>query len=107
MVTKKHAASPAPPVAKSSSEPQEASSPSRRKSALPKTYNSTPLPTGRTIRHRSPHQTSTTSWCVPNGMPIDVCADLLGHANLNSVMIYVKNSPEQIRVEYMKMGNIA
>ena len=48
--------------------------------------------------------TGATSW-HKRGMPIDVCADLLGHANLNSVMIYVKNSPDQIKAEYAKISN--
>lgn len=47
--------------------------------------------------------TGATLW-HKRGMPIDVCADLLGHANLNSVMIYVKNSPDQIKAEYTKIA---
>ena len=59
--------------------------------------------------HIHPHlmrATGATLW-HKNGMPIDMCADLLGHSNLNTVMTYVKNSPDQMQAEYRKLGNIA
>ena len=59
--------------------------------------------------HIHPHlmrATGATLW-HQKGMPIDMCADLLGHSNLNTVMTYVKNSPERMQSEYRKLGNIA
>lgn len=62
--------------------------------------------TGIKIHPHLMRATGATLW-HQKGMPIDCCADILGHSNLNTVMTYVKNSPEQLQAQYRKLGNIA
>lgn len=59
--------------------------------------------------HAFPHlmrATGATMW-HNNGMPIDICAALLGHENIQTTMIYVKDSPEQIKAAYRRYGSVA
>ena len=50
--------------------------------------------------------TGATMW-HNNGMPIDICAALLGHESIQTTMIYVKDSPEQVKAAYRRYGSVA
>ena len=59
--------------------------------------------------HAFPHlmrATGATMW-HNNGMPIDICAALLGHESIQTTMIYVKDSPEQVKAAYRRYGSVA
>lgn len=59
--------------------------------------------------HAFPHlmrATGATMW-HNNGMPIDICAALLGHESIQTTMIYVKDSPEQVKTAYRRYGSVA
>lgn len=59
--------------------------------------------------HTFPHlmrATGATMW-HNNGMPIDICAALLGHESIQTTMIYVKDSPEQVKAAYRRYGSVA
>lgn len=40
-------------------------------------------------------------------MVIDICAALLGHESIQTTMIYVKDSPEQVKAAYRRYGSVA
>ena len=59
--------------------------------------------------HAFPHlmrATGATMW-HNNGMPIDICAALLGHESIQTTMTYVKDSPEQVKAAYRRYGSVA